>query len=319
MFLLLQISQVSSLRYDWWRVLLWLLAMSIPLVAVIVLWPSHKPGGLGVITNVLSAGLVIAVGQQLLASYYAPIRRGDSVSVTTQLLPSEQRNVSAPPPRHRRVERETLHGIVSVQNSGDAKLVLLGGIYTVSGYKIGQPIKLDWKEIVKQRAWERYHGSSPPTLVAEGLIYDPGTNWIASGVNLKADFLVDVPKNTFDRYRISVLLMTARGDKIRLAPTKTPSNQGLPGGYRVIPASNGGGVSFDAPIAETSWVNTLIRGKRRLYVGYQNVGSSPAPRAWVCIESKRMQPSDCGKLQEKPWNFFYGVNLLGAWSWLNRS
>ncbi|MGE5361725.1 MAG: hypothetical protein ACM3NQ_22130, partial [Bacteroidales bacterium] len=86
-----QISAFLARGFDWgvdWRLLLWLIAALVPLLTGFLLWPIHRSEGFGRVSKVialLSAAGVIGVGQNFLTSYYAPVRHGDSLSVTTQL------------------------------------------------------------------------------------------------------------------------------------------------------------------------------------------------------------------------------------------
>lgn len=134
--LLLLVLQVRTPRFDWW-VLLWLIAALVPLGAVAILWRSYRPRlgavapGRALAILVSVAGL-IGAGQTILTAYYPPVTRGGSLVVTTHLASFGEPLVGAK--ETGRVQ--ALRGTISVENSGDTKLLILGGIYLVTGYNV---------------------------------------------------------------------------------------------------------------------------------------------------------------------------------------
>lgn len=307
----LSIVQVSALigrrNIDWgidWRLLIWLVAALIPLATAVLLWPMHRPesfGPVAKVVTVLSAAGVLGLGQSFLTSYYAPVRQGDSLSVTTRLVPSElPRNKGVPP-------TQALRGTVSIENSGDVKLVFLGGMYLVTGYNtlpprhrrtpLGEPDDFGnpfgGLGRFETKPYALQHIKSHP-------FYDPGSNWIAAETKVEADFLAYAPKDRFERYVSTVILVTARGDRIRLGKRERPV------------ALEGGQVRVATPVLETSRVNELTRKPLRLLMTYGLPGSPNFPQVTACVAPK---DSYCSKDLEvrRRLNDSYGVNIFPAW------
>jgi hypothetical protein len=102
--LLLLVLQSSAYIFNR-RLFLWFVAFLVPVVAAVGVlrpsgarearrmwdrvWRSYQTPTVKAVASLLSAGVVLAVWQTLL-SYYAPVKRGDSLSVTTTLVPAEQ-------------------------------------------------------------------------------------------------------------------------------------------------------------------------------------------------------------------------------------
>lgn len=338
LFLILQIS--AFVFFDWRRTLVGAVAFLIPVAAVIAVirasqgagadrvwgrvWESQQTPTAKAVASLLSASLVVAAGQSLL-SYYAPVKRGDSLSVTTNLVPAEQHLTGV----KKGGDVQALHGTVSIKNSGDAKLFFLGGIYLVTGDTV--PLRsgkaqaeLLQKTLPKEMAdprWTgnpigvgRYEAAPKVSLVKTGLFYDPGSSWIAPNTNVDLHFLAYAPKKQFTRYISTVQIIAARADRLELE---------APSAGAAVPSQFAGmaSVVVTRKIVESSWANMVTRGRRYLYINY----SVPTDRiltekgaAWpsvtVCIAYKVSQCSD-KKAQKRiqRWRGTYGVNWFPAW------
>jgi hypothetical protein len=186
-------SSLSSRSFDWrldWRLLIWLAAALVPLVTAALLWPIHRPESFGPVSKVvalLSTLGIIGAGQTLLTSHYAPVKHGDSLSVTAQLTRLELLPQTVAPGNG----MQGLRGNVSIENSGDVRLVFLGGMYLVTGYNATATggNRGNVVDIAKEVA---DHGRSPlggvgtyeayppdskeskPSIVKAGIFFDPG-------------------------------------------------------------------------------------------------------------------------------------------------
>ena len=100
-------------------------------------WQSYQSPAAKLVASLLSAGVVLGVWQTLLG-YYAPVKRGDSLSVTTRVVPAQQHVYSL----KKEGDVEALHGTVYMENAGEAKLVILACIYLLTGESV-PPVPAD--------------------------------------------------------------------------------------------------------------------------------------------------------------------------------
>lgn len=338
--LLFFVLQASAFVFDW-RILVELVAFLVPVAAAAAVlrasqpgearrvwgrvWQSHQSPTAKAVASLLSAGVVVAAGQTLL-SYYAPVKRGDSLSVTTKLVLADQHL----PGVEKGGDVQALHGTVYVENAGDAKLFFLGGIYLVTGWRV--PLrsaaaqtellqKTLPKEIAQPRGKSpigvgRYEAGSKVSLVETGRFFDPGTSWIAPGTNVELHFLAYAPKNQFAYYISTVQLLIGRTDRMELdAP---PVGDAVPSAGPFVGMAS---VHINRRIVEASWVNLATRGTRHLYITYSvptdrilTERAASWPQVEACVAFKKAQCSE-KSLQRRiqRWRATYGVNFFPAW------
>lgn len=340
--LLLFILQVSAYIFNW-RLFVWLAAFLVPVVAAVAVlrasgagearrvwgrvWQSYQSPAAKLVASLLSAGVVLGVWQTLL-SYYAPVKRGDSLSVTTSVVPAEQHVYSL----KKEGDVEALHGTVYMENAGEAKLVILACIYLLTGESVPLRSPAAQTELLQRTLQRevsdpgeqgvtgvgRYEARPKISLVKTGIVYDPGSSWIAPGTKAEIHFLAYAPKKQFTRYIFTVQVIAARADRMELGalPTNRPTQS---------PGQSGGIASVTATrrIIEASSVNELIRGTRHIFVNY----SIPTdqiltertllwPPLTACVAFKQ---SECvgkskSRLRERDrWRASYGVNMFPAW------
>lgn len=308
---ILLVLQALAFRYNWW-LLAWVAMVLIPLVAMaFALLSGDRFKGLQRIAAILSAGVLITVGQTIYTTAYSPIRRGESLSISTKLTPTDERQVQAPPLGSVRAYRAEL----TLENAGDAKLMLLGGAYSVVGYKApfrSSKEQQAWPEsiaadLANQQWSARYQKSEDIRLIEAGYdLFTPG-DWIAPGVKITTNFILYAPKENYHGLIFHVAIGTARGDRMTLADSADPDHAQNPRGAQ-------SGVYSEWDIRETSLVNQLARGARYLTVRYE-VSSTEDELRPVTMTAF----VDAEETRSKPWteynyrlNASYGVNEFTA-------
>jgi hypothetical protein len=219
-----------------------------------------------------------------------------------------------------------------MENAGDAKLVILGCIYLVTGEEVALRSTAAQTELLRTTLQTevadpeeqgvtgvgRYEAKPKISLVKTGIVYDPGTSWIAPGTKADIHFLAYAPKKHFTRYVSTVQVIAARADRLELGaqPRNLPAQS--PGQFTGIAS-----VTATRRIVEASWVNEWIRGTRYIFVNYSIPTDQVLikravvwPGVTACVAFKQ---SECvgtteSRLRDRDrWRASYGVNMFPAW------
>jgi hypothetical protein len=284
----------------------------IPLAAILVIWSSgDRPGGLKQVNAILSAGAVVTVltvGQAVYSTTYSPIRRGESLTVITKISPIAARKTKSPKLGSMRAFRAE----VTLENVGDAKLMYLGGVYSIVGYRApfrsGQEQKT-WPpkipaELASQGWSARYQKKEDLSLIEGGYDLFTSGDWIAPGTKVMTDWITYVKDASYDGLIFNVAVGTARADRMELKLPAKPDHAEISG------EAGKAGVYSEWEVRETSLLNRLTRGARYATVIYQ-IGSAKdeiSPMTMEAFVDSEETRSQALSESDDRLNASYGVN-----------
>src|SRR6266508_24553 len=308
--LLLVALQLSSPRSFWalWLVG-WLLVAAAPAAAGVMRWRlGSPPRGGRLATGLVSAGIVVALGQSALTNAYTPVKRSESLVVSGSIRSlGDQLTRSGAKTRMRVLEVE-----ISLDNRGDARLILLAGGYSVSGYVS------PWRAVAEQQGWPdraqrelaaspwtaRYQTTEEFTLIEVGRDLVNAGDWIAPGQQATITFLAYAPPNTYDGYTLDVALATGRADRLDVD---------VPNRSAIAPFSDDpAGLYSDIPIRETSWVNKVTRDDDYVRsIVEVHPGTVHPITVDGYVDSARTSARPYSELNRR-WQTRYGINFFFA-------
>jgi len=296
--------------------LVWTSMAAIPAAAAAVVWSSgNRSGGLRQVNAILSAGAVVTaltVGQTIYSTAYSPIKRGESLTVITKISPTTERKIKSPKLGSVRAFRAE----VTLENVGDAKLMYLGGAYSIVGYRApfrsGEEQK-SWpsqipKELASQKWSAQFQKKEDLSLIEGGYDLFPSGDWIAPGTKVTTNWITYVKKDSYDGLIFNVAVATARADRMELRFPADPDHAEIPG------EAKNAGVYSEWGIRETSMVNRVARGSRYVTVNYlvNSVKGEISPvQIEAFVDSEETRSQAYSEYNDRL-NASYGVNEFTA-------
>jgi hypothetical protein len=302
------VLQALAFRYNV-VLLTWAGMALIPLAVIATIWSSgDRSGGLKHVNAILSAGVVVTaltVGQTVYSTSYSPIRRGESLTVLTKISPIAARTT----PKLGLVR--AFRAEVTLENVGDAKLMYLGGVYSIVGYRAafrsGQeqkawPSKLP-AELASQQWSARYQKKEDLSLIEGGYDLFRSGDWIAPGTKVMTDWIIYVKDDSYDGLIFNVAVGTARADRMELIFPANPDH-----------AEISGRVHSEWRVRETSLLNQLTRGTRYVTVIYRSgsaEGQLDPMTMEAFVDSEETRSQTLSEYNDRL-NASYGVTQFGA-------
>lgn len=253
-----------------------------------------------ILKTVVSAGLLLSLGQFWYTSIYVPTTAPASVTIETRI-------------EHKREgSRSILQGTVTVRNTSGTRVSVVGSILDVSAGKVAdggdignaqfaeqvreaQQRGLGAASLMDSGMGRRYASLDLPTVVARGPLLLDGS-YFDPNETVTVPFIAWVPSDGFDVATATVGLVVARARALALEDATTVSSgDAEPVAVKEIP--------------EAGWFRRLTRNDRFIQIA-EDDGAEQPPVPRVTFSTHRDRPSS-ESFDRRMWRL-YGVNITSS-------
>jgi hypothetical protein len=219
------------------------------------------------------AGIALGVAQFVFTTVYGPAPAGPHLEVTSALERVGQRH-----------GLDAVRARITLKNSGQRSIVVVDGVYRVVGGRLAlaPDTEATFREKLALAVTDPLPGffyadvsrdvtaeSHKPRLVQAGQVINRGF-WFEPGESWTREFVLYVPHGAYDLLSLSALLTVGEHRYLDLdqEPTSEPSGRYT----RIYNGRKYVLMNFRWSIPETSWVRSIIRGKKVLWSRWKLAG-----------------------------------------------